>query len=75
MVRREEVKEEERGEAREKGWEMLFSGRYAHSELYIRSIAAAYGFEVATFERATPRFEQHEPVGGFVFVLRKVTTR
>jgi predicted TPR repeat methyltransferase len=44
-------------------------GRYAHSEAYLRRLAAESGFEVARFEQVSTREDRGEPVPGFLLVL------
>jgi predicted TPR repeat methyltransferase len=57
-------------EAREGGPPVLQpSLRYAHSESYVRELAARHGFEVATSLRAPIREEQQVPVPGLYFWL------
>ena len=45
------------------------TGRFAHSEGYIRALAAAHGFDVETCDVVTLRCEHGQPVIGRVFVL------
>lgn len=58
-----------------RGWALLQSGRYAHSEAHVRELAAEHGFRVARFEAAATRIEGSDPVHGWIFVLRHVRGR
>ena len=51
-------------------YELRASSRYAHSEGYVRTLAAARGFDVAALERTTLRHEQRRPIGGLLVALR-----
>jgi len=53
------------------GWLLRPSLRYAHSESYIRRLAAHHGFEVADTVRQALREEQRSPVPGLFFWLGK----
>ena len=44
------------------------SRRYAHSPAHIRTLLAAAGFDVASFERSTIRMDRGEPVEGLIVV-------
>jgi predicted TPR repeat methyltransferase len=44
-------------------------GRYAHSEPYLRRLAAECGFDVARFEQVSTRDDRGEPAPGFLAVL------
>ncbi len=46
-------------------------GRYAHSERYIQSTLADYGFSLMTLSHATLREERGKPVDGVIVVSRK----
>jgi predicted TPR repeat methyltransferase len=46
------------------------SGRYSHSEDYIRRVASTAGFETLCAEAAILRHEKGTPVEGFIAVLR-----
>lgn len=48
------------------------SGRYSHSEQYLRETAAAAGFEVLDLHRAQVRREHKEPVPSFAVTLKAV---
>lgn len=51
------------------GFQLMPTGRYAHSHAYVRTLAAANGFEVVTQDPAVIRTEANLPIEGFVFVL------
>jgi predicted TPR repeat methyltransferase len=53
------------------GFALGEDGRYAHSEPYLRDIAAATGFTVAFLEPASTRQDRGEDVPGFVVVLAR----
>lgn len=44
--------------------------RYAHSEAYLRRLAATHGFEVVSLEQRVLREEQRRPVMGWIVALR-----
>jgi predicted TPR repeat methyltransferase len=48
-----------------------FSGRYAHSETYLRRALAANGFEVQSLTRETLRQERGSAAGGYVVHARR----
>jgi predicted TPR repeat methyltransferase len=48
------------------------SSRYAHSEAYLRELAARHDFEVRRVTRATLRLDQRQPVGGLCLLLERV---
>jgi predicted TPR repeat methyltransferase len=50
-------------------FELRASSRYAHSERYLRQLAAAHGFAVRALERTTLRHEQRQPIGGMLVLL------
>jgi len=52
-------------------WTLGESGRYAHSDAYLRSLAAMNGFDVAVLDEASTRDDRGAPVPGSVCVLRK----
>lgn len=45
--------------------------RYAHSEAYVRGLAATVGFTMAIFERVSTREDRGVPVPGFLCVLQR----
>ena len=51
---------------------MVDSGRFAHSNEYILQLARTYEFEVLVHESTTLRKEAGVPLGGNIFVLRKI---
>ncbi len=52
-------------------FELLPSLRYAHSERYLRALAARHGFEWVQLVHAPIREDQHEPIEGmFVYLSR-----
>ncbi len=51
------------------GFQLMSSGRYAHSPAYVRTLAASRGLEVVAQEPAVIRTEANAPIDGFVFVL------
>ena len=52
--------------------ELRASLRYAHSEAYLRGLAAANGFELVRLERRPVREEQRQPIDGlFVWMERR----
>ena len=53
------------------GYELLPSGRYAHSRAYLEEQLAASGLEVVSIEEATLRKELGQPVVGWLVVARK----
>jgi predicted TPR repeat methyltransferase len=46
-------------------------GRYAHSETYLRRLAAQLGFDVARIEHVSTREDRGEPVPGLLAVLAR----
>ena len=52
---------------------LLPSLRYAHSERYVRELAAQHGFAVARMLQAPLRLEAKEPIAGLYGYLRSVT--
>ncbi|MGE4242274.1 tetratricopeptide repeat protein [Ramlibacter sp.] len=61
------LEESEGGEA----LQLRQSRRYAHSENYVRELAARTGFEVRALERAPVREEQRVPIPGLYFWLAR----
>jgi predicted TPR repeat methyltransferase len=55
-----------------KDFELMASLRYAHSERYLRTLAAAHGFEVVMLRREPLREDQRKPVMGFLVYLRRL---
>mmetsp|Transcript_30379 Transcript_30379/g.29280 ORF Transcript_30379/g.29280 Transcript_30379/m.29280 type:complete len:534 (-) Transcript_30379:136-1737(-) len=53
------------------GWELLYSGRYAHSEEYVRRLAGKCGLVVERHECVDLRVEFGLPVVNHIFVLRR----
>jgi predicted TPR repeat methyltransferase len=47
------------------------SSRYAHSQAYLRRLAAAQGFSVQRLERTALRHEQRRPIGGLCVLLAR----
>lgn len=45
--------------------------RYAHSEAYIRSLCAQYGFRIVTLERRAIRKDAGNPIFGILFVAQR----
>jgi predicted TPR repeat methyltransferase len=56
----------ERGPAE---FQLLPSLRYAHSEAYLRRLAAQHGFEILAMRRAPVRQDQREPIDGLFAYL------
>ncbi|MFT3719695.1 tetratricopeptide repeat protein [Pseudorhodoferax sp.] len=52
------------------GSRLLPSLRYAHSEAYLRALAARHGLAVAALQPATLREDQRQPIAGLVLCLR-----
>lgn len=53
------------------GFELRNSGRYAHGDAYIKSLAKKAGFEEAVVRDVVLRKEKGEPMAGRIYVLRK----
>lgn len=54
------------------GFELRPSLRYAHSERYLRALAAQHGFEIVEMSREPIREDQREPMDGlFVYLARR----
>ncbi len=51
-------------------YELRPTGRYAHSEEYVRALAAEHEFGVEACDTVTLRSEHGQPVSGLVFVLK-----
>jgi len=54
------------------GWGVGESGRYVHSEGYLRELAAQFGFEVKLVDTVSTRQERGVPVPGLAAVLQLV---
>ncbi len=52
------------------GFTLLTSARFAHSESYVRGLAAGHGFAVLRARAETIRKERDQPVDGRLYVLR-----
>ena len=61
----------EEAEATVERFELRASSRYAHSERYLRTLAAAHGLSVTTLSRTTLRHEQRRPIGGLLVLLTR----
>lgn len=55
----------------ERGWQLGCQGRYAHTEPYVRQLAAAAGFAVRDLKREPLRWEAGAPVPGLLAVLER----
>jgi predicted TPR repeat methyltransferase len=53
-------------------FELLSSLRYAHSERYLRKLAATHGYEVVMLRREPIREDQRQPIVGFLVYLRRL---
>lgn len=53
------------------GFQLAASGRFQHSETYIRALAAANGFEIHVQEPIDVRKESGEAIPGRVYLLQK----
>lgn len=53
------------------GFGLHTSGRYRHSEAYLRRVLAQAGMEIASLETATLRLEGGQPVIGFLVTARR----
>lgn len=54
-----------------KGWQLLTSGRFAHTKGYLHTLAERLGFDVAHYREMTPRTEGGSPVPGQLMALVK----
>lgn len=52
-------------------FELRASSRYAHTEAYLRGLAAARGLDVQAMRRTTLRHEQRQPIGGLLVLLAR----
>lgn len=59
------------GEAATSGYALGASRRYAHSEAYLREMAAAAGLTVLLMEPCSPRREKGVGVPGLLFIMEK----
>jgi predicted TPR repeat methyltransferase len=66
------VEELEAGAEAGPGWRLGCQGRYAHTETYVRTLAAASGFHVRELRRETVRHEAGAPVPGLLVVLERL---
>ncbi|MEE4377226.1 MAG: methyltransferase domain-containing protein [Candidatus Competibacteraceae bacterium] len=55
----------------QRDWTLQSSGRYAHSQDYIQTLARHCGFVVEALETATLRTQDYKPVVGDVWLLRR----
>jgi predicted TPR repeat methyltransferase len=53
------------------GWRLGYQGRYAHTEAYVRDIAAASGFHLRELKQETVRYEAGAPVPGLLVTLER----
>ncbi len=56
-------------------YELRASSRYAHSERYLRDLAAATGFEIRALKRSVLRHDQRQPIGGMLVLLARPSAR
>eukprot|EP00904_Undaria_pinnatifida_P012549 jgi/Undpi1/8424/HiC_scaffold_25.g10892.m1 len=54
-----------------KGWQLLTSGRFAHTKDYLHQLADRLGFDVAHYKEMSPRTEGGAPVQGQLLALVK----
>jgi predicted TPR repeat methyltransferase len=47
------------------------TGRYAHSEVYLRTLAAKHGFQVEVCREISPRKEKDQWLRGYLLVMRR----
>jgi predicted TPR repeat methyltransferase len=52
-------------------WQLQKSGRYTHTEKYIRKKATEHGFEIIALEKSALRRQNHEPVMGWLCLLQR----
>ncbi len=52
-------------------FELLPTGRYAHSASYVRELASRHGFVIELSEQVNLRKERHVMIGGTMFVLKR----
>ncbi|CAM9414871.1 unnamed protein product [Ascophyllum nodosum] len=53
------------------GWQLLVSGRFAHTKSYLHELADRLGFDVAHYKEMSPRTEGGAPVRGQLIALVK----
>ncbi|MCC8989063.1 MAG: tetratricopeptide repeat protein [Candidatus Contendobacter sp.] len=53
------------------GFTLTLSGRYQHSEAYLRQTLAQAGLTLTTLDQVTPRMESNQPVAGLLVVAHK----
>lgn len=58
--------------AREAGYRLLDSGRYAHSAVYLRDCVAGAGLKLLALDTERLRLEGGQPVIGFIVTARKL---
>lgn len=54
------------------GFKLAASGRFQHSEAYIRALAIANGFEIKVQEPIAVRKESGEAIPGHIYLLQKL---
>lgn len=52
-------------------WQLQKSGRFAHSENYIKTKATQHGFEIIALEKSSLRRQNYEPVMGWLCLLQR----
>lgn len=57
------------------GYMLRATGRYAHSDIYIRQLAAGHGFDVIQHENTVLRTDAGSPIYGVVYVLGNLRYR
>lgn len=56
----------------EDGWSLQPSGRFTHSEKYIRDLIGEYAsLRIDSLDRIVPRYENGEPISGMLLVVKK----
>ena len=55
----------------QRGWILQRSGRYAHSRDYIQELARKYRFAIEVVEQDSLRTQDHQPVLGDIWLLRR----
>jgi predicted TPR repeat methyltransferase len=60
-----------------RGWSLQSSGRFSHTESYVRSLAQSFSpiFNVLSIERVVPRLENGEAINGYLVILEKAGVR
>lgn len=51
-------------------WVLRPTGRYAHSERYVASVAEKCKLEVLSAQQMSPRQDQGRPIEGLLFLMR-----